>query len=155
MNIPQLAGCKQLDQRVVPPLPTDGLLRVLELFAGVGSATQALVRLSYQVGEVIACEARGAARQVHRHALGELRKEFPARVGAKAGAQLHHHLPQDVRLVNQEHLREIGPVDLVVAGWPCQGNSAAGDGQGLDDPRSGLFCEMLRVLTIMQGLHQE
>jgi site-specific DNA-cytosine methylase len=43
----------------------------------------------------------------------------------------------------------------VVAGWPCQGNSAAGDGQGLDDPRSGLFSEMLRVLTTLQDLHQE
>jgi hypothetical protein len=100
VDIPQLEGCKQLNQRVVPPLPMGRPLRVMELFAGVGSATQALVRLGYQVGEVIACEARGAARQVHRHALGELRKEFPAAVGAKAGAQLHHHLPQDVRLVS-------------------------------------------------------
>jgi hypothetical protein len=155
VDIPQLAGCQRLDQRVVPPLPGNRPLRIMELFAGVGSATQALVRLGYQVGEVVACEAWGAARQVHQHALEALGEEFPAAVGAKAGAQLHHHLPQDIRLVSRDHLHSVGPVDLVVAGWPYQGNSAAGDGQGLDDPRSGLFSEMLRVFTIMQTLHQE
>jgi hypothetical protein len=155
VNIPQVAGCRPLDQGVVPPLPRDRPLRVLEMFAGVGLATQALARLGYHVGNVIACEARGAARQVHRHALEGLRSEFSLTVGVKAGAQLHHHLPQDIRLVSREHLLSIGPVDLVVAGWPCQGNSAAGDGQGLDDPRSGLFSEMLRVLNAMQELHKE
>lgn len=62
----------------------------VKLFTGVGSATQALVRLGYQVGEVVACEARRAARQVHKHALEELKREFPATVGIRAGAQLHH-----------------------------------------------------------------
>jgi hypothetical protein len=153
VQLPQLIGCGRLDQRLVPPLPPDRPLRVLELFSGVGSATQALVRLGYQVGEVVACEARGAARQLHGHAMGELQREFPTTVGPKAGAQLHHRLPQDIRLVSQAHLHDLGPLDLVVAGWPCQGNSAAGEGQGLDDPRSGLFSELLRVLNILQDLH--
>lgn len=118
-------------------------------------ATQALVRLGYQVGEVIACEAPGAARHVHLHAVRELSKEFGTRVGPRAGSQLHHHLPQDIRLVSRTHLSDLGPVDLVVAGWPCQGNNAAGDGQGLDDPRSGLLSEMVRVLNALQELHKE
>lgn len=155
VRLQQLVGCGQLDQRLVPPLPADRPLQSLELFSGVGSATQALARLGYQLGEVVACEVRGAARQVHLHAMGELRKEFGATVGPKAGAQLHHHLPQDIRLVSRAHLHDLGPMDLVVAGWPCQGNSAAGEGQGLDDPRSGLFSELLRVLNIMQDLHQQ
>jgi SAM-dependent methyltransferase len=155
VDIPQLVGCQPLDQWVVPPLPQDRPLRVLELFSGVGSATQALVRLGYQVGEVVACEARGAARQVHKHALDALTQEFPEVVGARAGAQLHHRLPQDIRLVSRDDLHNLGPVDLVVAGWPCQGNSAAGEGWGLNDPRSALFSELLRVLSALQGLHKE
>jgi hypothetical protein len=121
----------------------------------VGSATQALARLGYQVGEVTACEVRGAARQAHAHALASLSREFPTTVSAKAGAQLHHRLPQDIRLVGVQHLRDLGPMDIVVAGWPCQGNSAAGDGQGLDDGRSWLFIELLRVLHNLQTLHKE
>jgi hypothetical protein len=155
LALPQLVGSSPLDRTFVPPLSKDRPLTVLELFSGVGSATQALVRLGYQVGEVVACEARGAARQAHAHALKELRAEFPASVAAKAGAQLHHRLPQDIRLVNAAHLSDIGPVDVVVAGWPCQGNSAAGKGRGLDDHRTGLFTELMRVLSEMQRLHKE
>lgn len=155
MALPQLAGCSPLDRRLVGPLPRNRPLRVVELYAGVGTATQALVRLGYQVGEVVACEARGVARQAHAHALGELQAESPVRVAVRAGAQLHHRLPQDIRLVSTTHLSDIGPVDIVVAGWPCQGNSAAGEGQGLDDHRTELFTELMRVLSEMQRLHKE
>jgi hypothetical protein len=145
---------KPLDEQLVPPLPTDRPLRILELFAGVGTGTHALARLGYQTGEVVACEARGAARVVHAHSLSALATEFPKTVANKARAQLHHRLPQDICLVSAEHLRELGPVDLVVAGWPCQGSSAAGTGQGLDDARSGLFTELMRVLGELQALHK-
>jgi hypothetical protein len=155
VDLPQLVGCAPLDQRLVPPLPMDRPLRVLEIFAGVRSATQALARLGYQIGEIVACKMRGAARQVHAHAVGALGREIPGVVSAKAGAQLHHRLPQDIRLVGVQQLRELGPIDIVVAGWPCQGSSAAGAGQGLDDGRSGLFTDLLRILHILQGLHRE
>jgi hypothetical protein len=153
--LPQLAGLRPLDQRLVPPLPCDRPLRILELFAGVGTGSQALARLGYHVGEVIACEARGAASVVHAHALAELVSEFPGTVARRARAQVHHKLPQDIRLVLADNLRDLGPVDpVVVAGWPCQGSSAAGTGQGLDDARSGLFTELVRVLGELQALHQ-
>jgi hypothetical protein len=148
--LPQLAGLRPLDQSLVPALPRDRPLRVLELFAGVGAGTQALARLGYHVGEVVACEAWGAARVVHAHAVAELAKEFPGTVARRAGAQMHHKLPQDIRLVSADHLRELGPVDLVVAGWPCQGSSTAGTGRA----RSGLFTELVRVLGELQALHQ-
>lgn len=38
-----------------------------------------------------------------------------------------------------------GVVDCVVGGSPCQGNSIAGNGLGLDDPRSALWAEQLRI----------
>jgi hypothetical protein len=91
---------------------------------------------------------------VHAHAVAELAKEFPHTVARRAGAQMHHKLPQDIRLVSADHLKELGPVDLVVAGWPCQGSSAAGSGRGLDDARLGLFTELVRVLNQLQALHQ-
>ena len=39
-----------------------------------------------------------------------------------------------------------GLVDVVAGGFPCQGISAAGKGEGLNDPRSGLWFEMRRVV---------
>jgi hypothetical protein len=83
--LPQLAGIKPLDQQLVPPLPNDRPLRILELFAGVGTGTQALARLGYQIGEVVACEARGAARVVHgipsQHWLQSSQKRWPVKRG--------------------------------------------------------------------------
>ena len=38
-----------------------------------------------------------------------------------------------------------GLVDIILATWPCQGNSTAGSGKGSSDPRSGLLKEVLRL----------
>jgi site-specific DNA-cytosine methylase len=40
----------------------------------------------------------------------------------------------------------ISPIDLVIVGWPCQGHTRASCGEGLRDPRSRMFWEMLQVL---------
>ncbi len=47
----------------------------------------------------------------------------------------------------------VGPIDLVIAGWPCQGHTQAGCDEGLRDPRSHMFWEMLRVLCHLQTHH--
>jgi len=39
-----------------------------------------------------------------------------------------------------------GLVDVVSGGFPCQDISAAGKGAGLDGARSGLWCEMARII---------
>lgn len=40
-----------------------------------------------------------------------------------------------------------GRCDLVCAGWPCQGNSVAGRRGGMADERSGLWWEVVRILS--------
>jgi hypothetical protein len=92
---------------------------------------------------------------VHAHAVQQLHEEFPDLVVNRTGAQLHHHLPQDIQLMGAEQLEALGPIELVVVGWPCQGSSAAGKGRGLDDDRSGLFTELVRVIGIRQALYRQ
>lgn len=41
-------------------------------------------------------------------------------------------------------------VDIVVGGWPCQGNSAAGHRKGMADERSALVTEVARVVCEFQ-----
>jgi site-specific DNA-cytosine methylase len=44
----------------------------------------------------------------------------------------------------------VGPIDLVIVRWPCQGHTRVGCGEGLRDPRSCMFWEMLWVLRHLQ-----
>ena len=50
----------------------------------------------------------------------------------------------DIRAFDGKPWRE--KVDIVAGGFPCQDISAAGKGAGIDGERSGLWCEMHRVI---------
>jgi site-specific DNA-cytosine methylase len=46
----------------------------------------------------------------------------------------------------------LGPIDLIISGWECQGFSTVGFGEGLSDTRSGLFMDMIRLITWAQSI---
>jgi site-specific DNA-cytosine methylase len=43
-------------------------------------------------------------------------------------------LPSNIALLGVQDLARVGPIDLVIVGWPCQGHTRAGHGEGLRDP---------------------
>lgn len=45
---------------------------------------------------------------------------------------------------------EVAPVNVIIGGSPCQGLSIAGKGLGLNDERSGLFMEQIRLIKEMR-----
>ena len=53
----------------------------------------------------------------------------------------------DITKINGHH---VPIVDCVIGGSPCQGLSVAGLGKGLDDERSGLFTEQIRITKEMR-----
>ncbi len=55
-------------------------------------------------------------------------------------------LPSDIALLRVHDLAKVGPIDLVITRWPCQGHTRAGHGEGFRDLRTCMFWEMLRVL---------
>jgi site-specific DNA-cytosine methylase len=46
----------------------------------------------------------------------------------------------------------LGPVDLIISGWECQGFSTIQFGKGLSDTRSNLFTDMVRLITWVQSI---
>jgi site-specific DNA-cytosine methylase len=54
----------------------------------------------------------------------------------------------DIRSVVSESIS--GPVELIVSTFPCQGLSCLGKRRGLQDARSGLFFEVLRLFDELQ-----
>lgn len=99
-------------------------LKVLDLFAGAGGFTLA--------GEMAGGYETVAFCEIDRHAQKVLRKNWP-----------------DVPLfddVTKLKGVDVGAVDVITGGFPCQDLSSAGRGAGLGEgTRSGLFREMLRL----------
>jgi len=107
-----------------------GPLTAVSLFAGIGGFDLACQRAGITV--TAAVEIDPACRAV-------LARHFP-----------HTALFDDVTEVTGDQLRATGFVPgrgIICAGWPCQGNSAAGRRRGLADPRSGLWRHVVRLVA--------
>jgi len=107
----------------------DSGLRELALFAGAGGGILGGKLLGWRT--VCAVEIEDYCRRVLMQRQNDgILQPFP--------------IWDDVRTFDGRPWR--GIVDVVSGGFPCQGLSAAGKGQGLSDPRSGLWFEMARVV---------
>jgi len=59
---------------------------------------------------------------------------------------LEKHYPGAQRYTDITRVTNIEPVDLLLAGFPCQDISIAGKQEGLNGQRSGLFFDLLRLV---------
>jgi len=100
-------------------------MRYLSLFSGIEAASLAWQPLGWQPV-----------------AFAEI-EPFPCAV-------LAHHYPDipnlgDVTTITQAQIAELGHIDVVVGGSPCQDFSLAGKRAGISGKRSGLFHELVRI----------
>lgn len=102
-------------------------LRVLDLFSGIGGFSLGLERTG-GFETVAFCEIEDFPRRV-------LRKHWP-----------EVPIYDDVRTAD---FSNVGPVDVVAAGFPCQDISVAGRGSGISGERSGLFWCVLRAIRVV------
>ena len=105
---------------------------VLSLFDGMSAAQQALKELDVPV-------TRYYASEIDKYAIKITQKNFPDTI------QLG-----DVCNVS---MSEIGHVDIITAGSPCQDVSFAGKGKGLAGERSGLFFEAIRIIKEAKAIN--
>ena len=125
--------------------PPEGIVLV-EIFGGIGTGLAAVLEAGITVRRYIHVDNGYAANRAVRHHIQQLLLRYPAQLSASAILGCCGQLPQDVTMISDEDLRRLGHVDLIIAGWPCQGHSRAGTGQGLDDPRSSLFADLMRLV---------
>jgi len=90
------------------------------------------------------------AASVAWHSLGWTPVAF-AEIDKFASAVLAHHYPHVPNLGDFTKIEaaDVGAIDLLVGGTPCQSFSVAGKRRGLDDPRGNLaleFCRLARRL---------
>ena len=99
-------------------------LRVLDLFSGIGGFSLGLERTG-GFETVAFCEIDPFCRRV-------LAKHWP-----------HVRQFEDVTKLKGE---DVGPVDVICGGFPCQDISHAGKGAGIEGQRSGLWSEYARLV---------
>jgi len=92
------------------------------------------------------------ARQVAASRMKEFTTRFPQQFATTAWKASFTFLPSDIQLIQKKHMELLGPVDLIISGWECQGFSAAGFREGLNDTRSGLFTDMVQLITWAQSI---
>ena len=100
------------------------MLKVLDLFSGIGGFSLGLERTG-GFETVAFCEIDPFCRRV-------LAKHWP-----------NVRQFKDVTKLRGE---DVGPVDVITGGFPCQDISPAGLKQGLDGERSGLWREFARLI---------
>ncbi len=77
----------------------------------------------------------------------EFTTRFPQQFATTAWKGNFTFLPSDIQLIQKKHMELLGLIDLIISSWECQGFSTAGFGKGLNDTRSGLFTDMVRLIT--------
>ena len=107
----------------------DGMIRLLDLFSGIGGFSLGLERTG-GFKPVAFCEIEPFCRQV-------LKKHWP---------EVMQY--DDIRTLTAKRLAADGiSIDAICGGFPCQDISIAGDGAGLAGTRSGLWREYARLIA--------
>ena len=107
-------------------------MKFVDLFAGIGGFRFGMESAGHEC--VAFCEidkfARASYKAIH-NTEGEI--------------ELH-----DITTVTDEEIRNIGHVDVICGGFPCQAFSIAGARRGFEDTRGTLFFEIARFAAILK-----
>jgi hypothetical protein len=138
---------KPMVHRLITWTPPKEGITLLELFGGIGTSLEALLKSGMVIQRYLYVDIDPIARQVAAPRMMELIAIFPQQFATIAWKVSFTFLPFDIQLIEKKHMELLGPVDLIILGWECQGLSTAGFGEGLCDIRSGLFTDMVQLIT--------
>ncbi|PTQ33208.1 hypothetical protein MARPO_0091s0058, partial [Marchantia polymorpha] len=123
---------------------------LLDLFGGISTGLAAVLQSRILVRRYLYVEKDETASRVSSRHVAQLMRRFPSLLPRSAIRGFQKALPSDISLLGAPDLDRVGHIDMVIAGWPCQGHTRARHGTGLHDPRSRMFWEMMRVLRHLQ-----
>lgn len=132
-----------------------GGLQVVELFGGLGAGLELILRSGVKVVNYIYVENRADIRNVMHNRLKWLCKVYPRQLSVEVCEEAMNQMPNDVRDITsalvQEAVRACSSDWLIVAGFPCQDLSPAGNRMGLNGAASAVYYDMLTVLKLWQA----
>jgi hypothetical protein len=81
------------------------------------AAIEALIRTRLKIQNLYVCKIDPEARGLAAARLQILSKMFPELLPSKAFASCFSFLPHDIALIKQEHIQNLGLVDLIICGF--------------------------------------
>ena len=111
----------------------------MEPFRGIGTILADVVEVGLTVWQYVYVDNNHMSTRVAYHHLYQLMVLYPHQLNLTTIRGCFGILPRDITLISDEDLWKLGPVNLVIAEWPCQGHSRARAGRGLEDLMSNFF----------------
>jgi hypothetical protein len=139
-----------LDNSTIHWKPPDDGIVLLELFGGIGTSLTAVLQAGIKVKRYIYVDINDAAQQVAKYHSRGLCVQFPELLTTTVLLLAFSSLTGDISLISEKDLHWLGHVDLVIAGWPCQGMSMEGNQNGLQNGCSSQFYDMVRIICYLQ-----
>ncbi len=136
-----------------PPAPKIlGTVRLCDLFSGCGGASvgvdEAARALQLSVDHVLAAD-------IDPEALATYRRNFSPHVALEK--PIEEYIDSDLgarRSSNEKAIRrQLGKIDIVVGGPPCQGHSDLNNHTRRQDPKNELFEKMARFAEVVEPQH--
>lgn len=116
-------------------------MKVLSLFDGMSCGRIALERSNIGVDAYYASE-------IDKHAIKVCKHNYPDTIHIGDVRNVRY---KEGILYTENGEYEVGKIDLLIGGSPCQQLSRLGDGKGLDGEKSGLFFEYLRLKNELEA----
>lgn len=107
-------------------------MKFIDLFAGIGGFRFGMERAGHEC--VAFCEIDKFARA-----------SYKAIFDTEGEIEFH-----DITRVSDESVRQLGHIDVICGGFPCQAFSVAGKRKGFEDTRGTLFFEIARFASILK-----
>jgi site-specific DNA-cytosine methylase len=132
--------------------PLNEGITLLKLFSDIGTGLEALLQSKMVVQRYFYIDIDLIARQVVALRMMELTTRFPQQFATITWKANFTFLPSNIQLIQKKHMELLDPVDLIISSWECQGFFAIRFGEGLNDTRSNLFTDMVRLVTSVQSI---
>ncbi|CAI7861434.1 unnamed protein product [Closterium sp. NIES-53] len=149
---PGLGGAPRMKGMDKPQQQSDWQqpIHLVELFGGIGAGLSTVVRNGIAVRRWTYVEKEPGVRRMAEHHAWKLQAEFPELLSERVIREAMGGTMHDVKEISEAEVASWGQVDLLVAGWECQGVLWAGKGKGEEDHRTRLMEELFRILEWLQ-----
>ena len=128
--------------------PSWSELRIADLFSGCGGLSLGIQRAAYELGYSLDVRLAVDSDQI---ALDVYSTSFPeATTICKPIEQiLDGEIGSPATIAEAELAHQVGQLDILLGGPPCQGHSNLNNHSRRDDPRNGLYLRMARAAEVL------